>query len=251
MSRTIVGAKTVLSDQTLNSFIWAFTVALPYLYKKFGHPLQLVQKIIMDDNSEQIRAVKIAVQKAVFASTLVIASCNFHKLTLGLRKSGHCAGAELKISQSILNTLWFIALRCCYPDEVQQGMQLLKQRVQQFARDGDLTESAAIGTLYFFEKLIEDPSIWYIAYHPTIFDGGVTTTSNWKVNTAPCVIAMEGLYLEFQDWPVIYRARKMFGKIENGKPHLRCFDVNQPNLGVCPLVLKQMTLLSKLSRQKV
>jgi hypothetical protein len=46
-------------------------------------------------------------------------------LTLGLRKSGHCAGAELKISQSILNTLWFIALRCCYPDEVQQVLSKL------------------------------------------------------------------------------------------------------------------------------
>jgi hypothetical protein len=55
---------------------------LPYLYKKFGHPLQLVQKIIMDDNSEQIRAVKIAVQKAVFASTLVIARCENQRIVM-------------------------------------------------------------------------------------------------------------------------------------------------------------------------
>jgi hypothetical protein len=35
-----------------------------------------------------------------------------------------------------------------------------------------------MGTVYFFDKLIEDPSVCCIAYHPQDFDRRVTTSSN-------------------------------------------------------------------------
>jgi hypothetical protein len=80
----LLAAQGLLQDETTRTYVWWFTVAMPYLLG--ADTCRLIHTICMDGNREAWDAVRVAQARGVFHAKMKMLSCTYHKLLQGLQK---------------------------------------------------------------------------------------------------------------------------------------------------------------------